>query len=190
MLSRSLLLLATCISLPAMAQWKLDAQKSSLNFVTTKNAQVTEVHSFKSLSGSISDDGKVSVVVPLDSVSTNIDLRDTRMKEMLFETGTYPEASFTAELPQYMLETDPGITMHTEVKGEINLHGIEAPVAFKVSVTKLADQTLVVSTSAPTVISAETFGLKGGVDALQTVAGLSSITLAVPVTFSVTFDNE
>lgn len=55
-------------------------------------------------------------------------------------------------------------------------------------VSKLANDKLTVSTTAPTVINASSFKLEGGIQALQDVAKLSSITLAVPVTFSVTFE--
>ena len=63
-----------------------------------------------------------------------------------------------------------------------------APVSFNVMVSKLSDDTIQASTVSPTLIGADTFGLKGGVEALQNIAGLKSITFNAPVTFSVTFE--
>ena len=53
--------------------------------------------------------------------------------------------------------------------------------------SKVDADTLTVSTTAPTLIKAESFGLTAGIEALQKIAGLKSITTTVPVSFSVTF---
>lgn len=187
-MKRTLLALSACIALPAAANWSIDTDQSSLNFVSTKNAQVTEVHSFDSLSGSLTDAGALTVSVPLSSVNTNIDLRNTRMQEMLFETGSYPEATFTAQVDSALMNLKAGESKMADVKGELDLHGVKAPATFHVVVNKLSDDAMTVTTTAPTVVNAASFKLEGGVKALQDVAKLSSITLAVPVTFSVTFD--
>ncbi|MBU3020341.1 YceI family protein [Aestuariibacter sp. A3R04] len=187
MIKRALLALSACVALPVSAAWTLDTDASSLNFLTTKNAQVTEVHSFDRLQGNVSDEGKLTVTVPLSSVNTNIDIRDTRMQEMLFETSSYPNATFSATVPDELISMAAGQSKTTSVEGEINLHGVTAPATFQVVVNKLNDNTLTVATTAPTVISASSFKLEGGVKALQDVAKLNSITLAVPVTFSVAF---
>lgn len=189
MIKRTLLVLTACIALPATADWSIDSDNSSLNFLTTKNAQVTEVHSFDALSGKLSNDGKLTVKVPLSSVNTNIDIRNTRMQEMLFETKTYPEATFTATVPDALLTMSAGDSQTASISGEISLHGVTAPATFNVVVNQLSDHTITVATTAPTVINAATFNLDGGVKALQDVAKLASITLAVPVTFSVALVN-
>lgn len=186
-MKRTLLALSACIALPASAAWTLDNDTSSLNFLSTKNAQVTEVHSFDELKGSLSDSGKLTVEVPLTSVNTSIPLRNTRMQEMLFETGSYPTATFTATVPSELMKLSAGESTSGKVKGELSLHGVTAPATFSVLVSKLSDGEITVATTAPTLISAADFKLDGGVKALQDVAKLGSITAAVPVTFAVTF---
>lgn len=188
MFKQSVVLLSALLSASAFAQWTLDETQSSLHFMSTKNAQVTEVHRFDALSGSLSDAGVLSVSVPLSSVNTNIAIRNTRMQEMLFEVSKYPTATFTTTLPADLLDMDAGTSQATVVEGELSLHGMTAPVSFSVMVSKLSDDTLQASTIAPTLIGADTFGLKGGVEALQNIAGLQSITFNAPVTFSVTFE--
>lgn len=175
------------LSMPALADWSLSDEQSTLHFLSTKNAQVTEVHQFHSLSGSISDDGKLSVEVDLGSVDTSIEIRDTRMKEILFDVADNPTATFSADLPQAMLSLDTGETMTGTVKGELSLNGESMPASFSVRVSKLSDNTLAVSTLAPTLIEADNFSLVKGLKELQSIAGLSSITTTVPVTFSVVF---
>lgn len=187
MMKKTLLALSACIALPASAAWTLDSEGSSLNFLSTKNAQVTEVHSFDKLEGSLSDAGKLTVEVPLSSVNTNIPLRNTRMQEMLFESGKYPSATFTATVPAELMKLSAGESTTGKVEGELSLHGVTAPATFSVLVSKVSDDEITVATTAPTIVSAADFKLDGGVKALQDVAKLSSITAAVPVTFAVTF---
>ncbi len=178
--------LALLLSAPVFAQWQLDADASSLHFVTTKNAQVTEVHRFEALSGSLGAEGKLTVQVPLKSVNTNIKIRDTRMQEKLFEVTRHPEATFTATVPESLMDIQSGEVIQGEVDGTLALHGKSAPASFNVIVSR-TDNMMTVTTVSPTIIDAKTFDLGAGVEALQAIAKLSSITMSVPVTFSVTF---
>lgn len=186
-MKRMLLAFSACIALPASAAWTLDSDASSLNFLSTKNAQLTEVHSFDELKGSLTNAGELTVDVPLSSVNTNIPLRNTRMQEMLFETDSYPAATFTATVSDELMSLQVGESALGSVEGELSLHGVTAPATFNVMVNKLSDGKITVSTTAPTVVSASAFKLDGGVKALQEIAKLGSITTAVPVTFAVTF---
>ena len=87
----------------AHAQWELDAQRSSINFVSIKNDAIGELHSFGSLLGFISADGGVQVSVDLNSVQTLIDIRNERMRELLFETVKFPTATVTAQIEPALL---------------------------------------------------------------------------------------
>ncbi|MEW9797742.1 YceI family protein [Alteromonas sp. CYL-A6] len=190
LISKSLLttaVLSLGATFPAAADWMLNDDASALHFMTTKNAQVSEVHQFHSLSGSVTDDGALTVSVDLASVDTAIDIRNTRMKEMLFQVADFPHATFTASLPESMTALESGDTETGTVDGTLTLHGEAVPVSFQVRASKLNDTTMVVSTVAPTLIKAKSFGLSDGVMALQNIAGLNSITTTVPLTFSVVF---
>ena len=68
MLKQSLVLLSSLLVAPAFADWTVAPEQSSLHFMSTKNAQVTEVHAFEELSGSVSDSGQLMIEVPLRSV--------------------------------------------------------------------------------------------------------------------------
>lgn len=188
MLKQTAVLLSALLATPVFAQWTLDEEQSSLHFMSTKNAQVTEVHAFEELSGSVSDSGKLMIEVPLSSVNTSIEIRNTRMQEKLFEVAKFPKATFTANIDKDLLMLSAGESMAAAVAGTLSLHGIDAPVTFNVMVSKVADDKLVASTVSPTLIGAETFGLTAGLDMLQNIAGLKSITQTSPVTFSVTFE--
>jgi len=179
--------LACGLAFPAAADWSLDKDSSALHFMSTKNAQITEVHQFDNFEGSLSDDGKLMVTVDLSSVNTAIDIRNKRMQEMLFNVAKYADATFQATLPDAMMNVETGTVVSGKVDGILSLHGKAVPTSFSVTASKLTDDTMSVTTSSPTLVKADAFGLAEGVAALQKIAGLSSITTTVPVTFSVTF---
>ena len=179
--------LLTCgLAFPAAADWTIDGDTSELHFLSTKNSQVTEVHKFDSFNGNLSDSGKLNVEVDLSSVNTAIDIRNKRMQEMLFNVSKYATANFEATLTDTMMKLNAGDVVNGKVDGILTLHGQAVPTTFAVTVSQVDEDTLTVSTSAPTLIKAESFGLAKGVAALQEIAGLKSITTTVPVTFSVT----
>lgn len=181
--------LLTCgLAFPAAADWSIDGETSVLHFLSTKNAQVTEIHKFDSFEGSLSDSGKLSVAVDLSSVNTAIDIRNERMQEMLFNVTKFAQATFEASLPESMMNLQTGDVVNGKVNGILTLNGKAVPTSFSVQASKVSDDMLSVSTTAPTLIKAESFGLADGVAALQKIAGLKSITTTVPVTFSVTFE--
>ena len=180
-------LLACGLAFPAAADWSIDGETSALHFLSTKNAQVTEVHKFDSFDGTLSDGGKLNVAVDLSSVNTAIDIRNKRMQEMLFNVTKFAQATFEANLPESMMNLKSGQVVNGRVDGILMLHGKAVPTSFSVKASKVDDDTLTVSTTSPTLIKAESFGLAEGVAALQKIAGLKSITTTVPVTFSVTF---
>mgnify|MGYP001032740909 CR=1 FL=1 len=182
-------LLACGLACPAVADWTMNSDDSVLHFLSTKNAQITEVHKFDDVSGALSDNGELTVSVDLTSVNTNIDIRNERMRSMLFNVEKYATAQFEATLPESMMALEVGDVVRSKVDGVLSLHGKAVPTAFSVQVSKVNENTLSVSTTAPTLIKADAFDLAKGIAALQNIAGLKSITTTVPVTFSVTFTN-
>lgn len=183
-------LLAGALAFPATASWTLDNSDSQLYFLTTKNAQITELHQFEELQGTMEDNGQLSVTVLLASVNTNIEIRDTRMQEKLFMVDQFPHATFTAQLPPEVIQMPSGTATTRVIEGAIDLHDKNVATTFNVAITRLDDTTFQVTTVAPTLLSAGDFGLAEGVELLQGIAGLNSITLTVPVTFSVQFDQQ
>ena len=89
---------ATALLSPlAQADWQV-GPGSQVQFVSIKNNMIGEVSHFETLAGTVTDAGEIEVRVALDSVETNIGIRNERMKTMLFEVGLYPEAVITAQL--------------------------------------------------------------------------------------------
>ncbi|MDH4040842.1 MAG: YceI family protein [Gammaproteobacteria bacterium] len=174
----------------AWAQWELDGAKSAVNFISVKNDSVAEVHSFGSLLGYIGGDGKVQLTINLNSVQTLVDIRDQRMKEVLFETVTFPAATVTAAVdPVILTAVAEGGTVFTDLPVTLALHGHEQPLTVPVAVIGEGDGHIRVFSLRPVIIKAADFGLEAGVTALQKLAGLQAISTAVPVTFHLVFSS-
>ena len=171
----------------AFADWSLDNNQSSLNFISTKNQHVSETHSFGVLSGTLNDAGKLSVKVTLDSVNTGIPIRDQRMKDILFKVADIPSATLKADIDSKLLKTPLGKSVQADIQAQFIVNDKSVTLPVSLQVTKLADDALLATTTKPVLLSAKDFALDSGVEALQKIAGLAGISLTVPVTFNVTF---
>ncbi len=169
----------------AQAHWSLDNEASSLSFVTVKAEHVAEAHSFDRLSGTIGDNGDVEITIELASVNTMIQIRNERMQEMLFETNMFPEATII-DLDA-LTDMDAGASTARQVDFELSLHGQSVAMAADVQITRTGEG-VVVSTLKPIIVMSDAFALTAGVEKLREVAGLPSISRAVPVSFTVVFE--
>jgi len=173
----------------APAAWMLNTSDSYLNFATTKNTHNLEVHNFTAISGDISNSGVATLVIDLNTVNTGVALRDQRMRDLLFETATYPTASVTVAVPATLLSgLAVGQAAATDISASLNLHGVTGTIATKVSVQKLSANRVLVQSIAPVLVKAGDYSLTNGVEALRAAVGIASISVAVPVDFALVFD--
>ena len=183
--------LALVLIAPARAEWALDNDASRINFISTKANSAAEIHTFGIVDGSVDDEGNVTISIDLDSVDTAIEIRDERMREMLFETGEYPSATLAAQVDTAAIEAlDVGEATVITAEGQLQLHGTSTSVTVEVSVARLAEDRILVASRKPVIVNAGQVGLLGGVEKLREVAGLPSISPAVPVTFVLAFDRD
>ena len=172
----------------AAAHWELDNNSSTLSFVTVKADHVGEVHTFDQLSGDINDDGSVQITIELASVNTLIDIRNERMQNMLFETNLFPQATISGEIDlDAVAEMDAGVSQAISVDFDLAIHGESSSYTADVLVTR-TESGVLASTVKPIIVMVDTHGLVSGVEALREVAGLPSISRAVPVSFNVVFE--
>ena len=173
----------------ATAAWNLSTTDSSLNFVTTKNSHTVEVHNFTTFSGNISTSGVATLTIDLSSVNTGVTLRDQRMRDLLFQTSTYPTATVSVTLPSTLLGSlAVGQTAPTDITASLNLHGVTGTITTKVSVQRLSSSRIMVQSIAPILLKAGDYSLTDGVEALRAAVGIASISAAVPVDFALVFD--
>ena len=172
----------------ALAQWTLDNEGSQLSFVSIKAGNIGEVHKFGQLSGDLTTDGQLSVEIELASVDTLIPIRDDRMQQLLFETDIFPKATFKTSLDMDEVNAIAvGSSTTLDVTGDLTIRDRTTSISSKVMITRFADQGVLVNTLQPLLLSADAVGLTDGVEKLREIAGLPSISSAVPVTFVLTF---
>jgi len=183
--------LAGVLSAPAaVAGWSLDPERSQVSFVSIKAGDIGEAHQFQEVSGQIDDAGQAEVDVMLDSVETLIPIRNERMREMLFKTSQYQKATLTAKVDPAQIDAmQPGELATVVAESALTLHGESQPLTLEMQVAKLDVDTLMAASTKPVILDANNFGLGDGVDKLREIAGLESISDAVPVTFVMTFKN-
>ena len=172
----------------AFAQWELISSDSVVNFVSVKKSKIGEIHHFSGLEGKIEANGSVSFNIDLASVETNIPVRNDRMKSMLFEVVEFPKAKLSGEIDlTHLSNLKVGESYQDSIEFALSLHGISQQILSDLMIIKLTDNQVMVTSIKPVIINAEDYKLSEGVDMLRSVAKLSSISVAVPVTFSLVF---
>ncbi len=174
------------------AAWVLDNSRSSLNYVSTKKGHVMEAgNTFTKLKGRIDDSGGARLVIALNSVDSQVPIRNQRMRQFLFETAQFPTAIFTAQVDSGQLAgLRAGEERLLPISGELELHGKRGRIATQLRVTGLRGGALRADTSAPVILNALDYALGQGIDKLKELARLSAISTSVPVTFSLVFVPE
>ena len=175
----------------AHADWELLSEGSQLNFISIKATHIAEQHGFESITGSVKDNGDTRLTIDLASVATNIDIRNQRMRDMLFNVAEFPTASFSANVDTSAATALAiGEQMSIPVSGQLQLKRMTVDVDTVVTAVRLADNKIMLSNQQPLLLNAGQLGLEQGVEMLRAVAKLPSISLAVPVTFRLLFQKQ
>jgi polyisoprenoid-binding protein YceI len=185
------------VTKPASAMaWQIDGEKSALQFVTIKAGQpgvggVGEVQSFSRFAGGMSGSGDISFTVTLASVATGVEIRDERLRTLLFKVKDMPLATFSARIePAALRDLGPGAVRDLDVAGQLTLAGQSNALTAKLRVVRSSATQMSVTTRAPIVVDAVQFGLKGGVESLREVMGLSFIATSVPVSLQLVLSEK
>ncbi len=191
LLSAVLVFLVACEEPATMdpnAAWTLMGDDSRISFASVKGGDIGETHYFKTLTGSVSPDGAVTVEVALDSVETYIDIRNERMRDLFFQVVEFPTATVSAAVDLSNFDTlQVGERREAEIVVGLGLHGATSEYDAKVFITRIGAARVAVDTAEPIIVSVDEFDLGDGLEELAVIAGLPSITPAVPVTASLVF---
>jgi hypothetical protein len=175
-------LLLACVALPAQADWYLDGESSRLSFISSKNGNVSEVQRFLVLHGQVQPDGLARLEVELESINSGIPLRDERMRAELFEIKQFAEATVTAQINLAPIQDlANGAQLELRLPLTVNLHGKQHEYNAELLATRLDERRFQVVTLEPVVLNAADFDLAPGLEKLRSMAGLSAISLSVPV---------
>lgn len=183
-------LLTFCLAGQAHANYLLDENASSLYFLSTKNINITETHTFDSISGTLSASGHLQIDIDLSSVNTLIPIRNERMQNMLFNVSEHATATYTANVDKALLTLPVGTAKRVTVEGDLTISGISQKVSFEVLIVRLNNGNISATTLKPTVLNAAQFDLGTGIEALREIAKLAQISSTIPLTFSIEFTKQ
>ncbi|WP_293572782.1 YceI family protein [Phaeobacter sp.] len=167
--------------------WKSVDAMSSVAFGSIKANEIGEVHHFTKVDGTVGENGTVTVSIDLGSVETNIDIRNERMVEHIFKAAA-PTAvlSGTVDLADFD-SLAVGDTALSAFEGVLQFAGAEADIDADMLVARLGEDRVLVTTADFIMLSTYDLGIDPGLDVLQELASLDSITRAVPVTVRMVF---
>jgi polyisoprenoid-binding protein YceI len=143
------------------------------------------------MTGTISDDGKATVVIDLSSVETNIPIRNERMQTMLFNVAEFAKATITTVVDMSQLDNSQIGGVYSVVNDlTLDLHGVQKTYAAKLTVMRLTENKIAIVSTDPVIVQASDFGLEAGIEKLREVAGLPSIATSVPITFIMVYNQK
>ena len=176
------LMLTLGVSLSAQANWYLDGESSRLSFITTHNANVSNIHRFLVLHGKVERNGRAQLRIEMDSVNSAVPLRDERMRDVLFDFKHFPEAQVTTQIDlQPINDLANGAQLELHLPVTVSLRGKQHTYEAQLLATRLDERRFQVVTLEPLMLQAEDFGLQPELEALRKIAGLSAISFSVPV---------
>jgi outer membrane protein OmpA-like peptidoglycan-associated protein/polyisoprenoid-binding protein YceI len=168
--------------------WILDPSRSHVYMQTEKREGIIEKHQFTAVEGNVSRDGDATVRIDLNSLDTGVDLRNVRMRFLLFETYKFPYAEITARLDKAKLQeltTRSRITYPLTLR--VNMHGIVREIQTSVSIARTSNATMEVATIEPIMVTAESFDFIKGIGKLADAMGGIRIVPSSPVSFDLVF---
>ena len=170
------------------AKWTAVEDQSRIAFGSIKKDTVGEVHHFEGVTGTVGEDGKLTLAVDLGSVETNIDIRNERMLEHVFQGGK-AKAMVSGEIDlDEVKDLKPGDTSIIDFEGVLAFAGVNVDVEAEMLVARLAENRVLVSTSDFIMVSTEDLGIDPGVNKLMELAKLPGITRVTPVAVRVVFE--
>lgn len=170
------------------AKWTAVEDQSRIAFGSIKSDTVGEVHHFEGVTGTVGEDGKLTLAVDLGSVETNIDIRNERMLEHVFQAGK-ATAMVSGEIDLDAVKgLKTGDTSIVEFEGVLAFAGVSVDVDAEMLVARLAENRVMVSTADFIMISTEDLGIDEGINKLMNLAELPGITRVTPVAVRVVFE--
>jgi OOP family OmpA-OmpF porin len=170
--------------------WVLNPRLSNVYMQTVKNNAVFETLQFTAVEGNVGKNGEVNVKIDLNSIETGTDVRNVRMRFLLFETYKFPNAEISAKLDKAKLKALATETRLTyPLAFTLGMHGITKELKTVVWVTRISDTSVSVSTIEPIIVTAESFGFAGGIAKLSESVGGIPIASAASITFDLVFSS-
>lgn len=173
-----------------LSSWILDG--ADIRFYSTKTDKndndIVEEGVFNTYFGYLDKQGNLKMEIELDSVETDISIRNQRIKEWLFETERFPKVEIQSQIDYDWINT---LGVHKEVSKvqplTISFHGKTIQTEASLKIIKLDNNTINVMTQEPIHLNLLELEMMQGLNSLTEVMNLKSIGYLVPVKFQGNF---
>jgi OOP family OmpA-OmpF porin len=168
--------------------WVLNPTQSNVYMQTEKLENTVEKHRFTSIEGTVTKNGDASIKIDLNTLDTGIDLRNVRMRFLLFETFKFPDLVVTAKIDKTKLtELATRTRINYSLHSRVEMHGIAKEFDIPVEIARVNDTTVTVSTIKPLDVAGETFDFMRGIGKLADAMGGIRIVPSASISFDLTF---
>ncbi|MDG1004985.1 MAG: YceI family protein [Emcibacteraceae bacterium] len=172
----------------AYADWILDAENSNISYGTVKNDMIGENNTFKKISGHLNNDGQIDIEIDLSSIDTLIEIRDGRMRDIVFKVSENATAKLSGEIDLKAYDNQEiGTSRIIETTVSLELVGQKLEHDVKLLVTRLAKNKVMVTPHGVMFIDADDYDLVDAIEILRNLAGLDSIASVISMGFYLTF---
>lgn len=173
----------------ALADWTLNSEASNISYGTVKNDAIGESNTFKNISGSLNDNGHINISIDLSSVDTMIEIRDQRMRDIVFKIAENATAKLTGDM-NLDAHKDQAIGTSRVIEATIGLELVGEKIEHDVMlvVTRLTENKVMVTPHGVLFIDADDYELLSAIETLRGLAGLDTIASVVPLSFYLTFE--
>ncbi|QIA63071.1 YceI family protein [Vibrio astriarenae] len=162
----------------AADSYQVDTDVSSVSFSTIKKQYIVEPAVITGLSGSLDENGKLSVSIPIKNIDTGVSIRNDRLGELFFNIATYPDVGVSAEVPMELMEGDTVIIQAT-IPASVTMYGKTQTLEFSLNLVRVGDVISVFSIK-PVIVDSTLFGIPA-----ESLTALSSTVGAIPISSSV-----
>ena len=179
---------SSLFSSAAYADWILDAENSNISYGTVKNDMIGENNTFKTISGHLNNDGQIDIEIDLSSIDTLIEIRDGRMRDIVFKVSENATAKLSGEIDLKAYDNQEiGTSRIIETTVSLELVGQKLEHDVKHLVTRLAKNKVMVTPHGVMFIDADDYDLVDAIEILRNLAGLDSIASVISMGFYLTF---
>ena len=130
--------------------------------------------------------GEAEIRLDLLSIDTNIEIRNQRIRDLLFHI--VPNATYTASVDlENLINLDSEASADLLLQGTLNMNGVSINYPMPVLVTRLASGQFLIENQKDNEINLSEFGFAEGINQLKSLAKLNSISALSKFTFKLVF---
>jgi len=179
---------SSLFSTAALADWTLDAGNSNISYGTVKNDMIGESNTFKTISGYLNNNGQINIDIDLASIDTLIEIRDGRMRDIVFKVSENATAKLRGDINLKDHDNQEiGTSRVIETTFSLEFVGQKIDHDVKLLVTRLAENKVMVTPHGVMFIDADDYDLLDAIEILRNLAGLDTIASVISMGFYLTF---